>query len=110
MISLVAFMSRLNRRRLRPAHRFRRDRPLGALEDRRDAHAAGRADRDQATPRALRQQFGQHTDDAGHAARRLMTDDGYNLGVLYAGQRNPYPARVAQGAVGVTELESEFEL
>ena len=28
MISLVAFMSRLNRQRLRPAQRFRRDRPL----------------------------------------------------------------------------------
>ena len=39
-----------------------------------------------------------------------MTDDGFNLGVLYAGNRNPYPARAAQAAVSVADLESEFEL
>ena len=52
----------------------------------------------------------QHTDDAGLAARRLMTDDGFNIGVLYAGQRNPYPARTALAAAGVADLETEFEL
>ena len=53
---------------------------------------------------------GQHTADAGLAARRLMTDDGFNIGVLYAGQRNPYPARTALAAAGVADLETEFEL
>ena len=32
------------------------------------------------------------TDDAARAARRIMTDDGFNIGVLYAGQRKPYAA------------------
>ena len=50
------------------------------------------------------------TDDPARAARRIMTDDGFNLGVLYAGSRNPYPARTAQAAVSVADLESEFEL
>ncbi len=31
------------------------------------------------------------TDDPARAARRIMTDDGFNLGVLYAGDRAPYP-------------------
>ncbi len=38
------------------------------------------------------------TDDPALAARRIMTDDGFNIGVLYAGHRNPYPARVAPAA------------
>ncbi len=31
------------------------------------------------------------TDDPARAARRIMTDDGFNIGVLYAGNRAPYP-------------------
>ncbi len=52
----------------------------------------------------------QTTDDPALAARRLMTDDGFNLGVLHAGSRNPYPTRKAQAASSVAGLESEFEL
>jgi 2-oxoglutarate ferredoxin oxidoreductase subunit beta len=52
----------------------------------------------------------QPTDDPGLAARRLMTDDGFNLGVLHAGSRNPYPARMGQAAASLADLESEFEL
>ncbi len=50
------------------------------------------------------------TDDAAKAARRLMTDDGLNIGVLYAGDRAPYPACVRQPRVSVAELEAEFAL
>ena len=50
------------------------------------------------------------TDDAARAARRIMTDDGFNLGVLYAGNRKPYPVQSARAACSVTQLEAEFEL
>ena len=50
------------------------------------------------------------TDDAGRAARRLMTDDGLNIGVLYAGDRTPYPASVRAPRRSVAELEAEFAL
>jgi 2-oxoglutarate ferredoxin oxidoreductase subunit beta len=52
----------------------------------------------------------QATDDPALAARRLMTDDGFNIGVLHAGNRNPYPARMGRTATSVADLESEFEL
>ena len=38
------------------------------------------------------------TDDAGRAARRIMTDDGFNIGVLYAGNRSPYAMTTAASA------------
>ncbi len=50
------------------------------------------------------------TDDPALAARRIMTDDGFNIGVLYAGHRNPYPARVGSATRSVADLEREFEL
>ena len=50
------------------------------------------------------------TDDPALAARRLMTDDGFNIGVLHAGNRNPYPTRMGRTATSVADLESEFEL
>jgi 2-oxoglutarate ferredoxin oxidoreductase subunit beta len=50
------------------------------------------------------------TDDPALAARHIMTDDGFNIGVLYAGHRNPYPARVGAAARSVADLEREFEL
>ena len=31
------------------------------------------------------------TDDPARAARRIMTDDGFNIGILYRGNRTPYP-------------------
>jgi 2-oxoglutarate/2-oxoacid ferredoxin oxidoreductase subunit beta len=52
------------------------------------------------------------TDDPARAARRIMTDDGFNIGVLYAGDRAPY-THVAHGgapADAVNLLEKEFEL
>lgn len=50
------------------------------------------------------------TDDAARAARRIMTDDGYNIGVLYAGNRAPYPLRRSGTPRAVAELEAEFAL
>ena len=50
------------------------------------------------------------TDDAALAARRLMKDDGLNIGVLYAGDRTPYPAAPRQARCSVADLEAEFEL
>jgi len=50
------------------------------------------------------------TDDAARAARRIMTDDGFNIGVLYAGNRKPYPLQSGRAARDVAELETEFML
>jgi 2-oxoglutarate ferredoxin oxidoreductase subunit beta len=49
------------------------------------------------------------TDDPARAARRLMTDDGFNIGILYAGNRVPYRPAVAQ-RVSPADLEKEFAL
>ncbi|NMG74094.1 2-oxoacid:ferredoxin oxidoreductase subunit beta [Aromatoleum diolicum] len=50
------------------------------------------------------------TDDPARAARRLMTDDGFNVGkVLYKGSRAPYRPE-AKGNVPVAELEADFAL
>ncbi len=50
------------------------------------------------------------TDDPARAARRIMTDDGFNIGVLYAGNRTPYPAQRREATHSVAELEAEFQL
>jgi 2-oxoglutarate/2-oxoacid ferredoxin oxidoreductase subunit beta len=50
------------------------------------------------------------TDDPGRAARRLLTDDGFNIGVLYRGSRKPYQPPVGKGAARVAELEKGFEI
>jgi 2-oxoglutarate ferredoxin oxidoreductase subunit beta len=42
------------------------------------------------------------------AARRLFTDDGFNIGVLYAGERAPYVAHPADAPCGVADLAAEF--
>lgn len=50
------------------------------------------------------------TDDAARAARRLMTDDGFNVGkVLYKGSRPAYQPE-PKGAAAVAELEKDFAL
>jgi 2-oxoglutarate ferredoxin oxidoreductase subunit beta len=50
------------------------------------------------------------TDDAARAARRLMTDDGFNIGVLYRGNRPPYAPHSGVRIADLAELEREFEL
>ena len=50
------------------------------------------------------------TDDVGRAARRLMSDDGFNLGVLYCGDRRPYQPAGSAKPCDLRELEKEFEI
>lgn len=50
------------------------------------------------------------TDDAGQAARRIMTDDGMNIGVLYRGNRAPYDLSSAIDPVPLSVLEADFEI
>jgi 2-oxoglutarate ferredoxin oxidoreductase subunit beta len=49
------------------------------------------------------------TDDPARAARRIMTDDGFNIGVLYAGSRPPY-ARASDATATPADIEAEFAL
>jgi len=48
------------------------------------------------------------TDDPARAARRIMTDDGFNLGVLYAGDRPAFPPPGRAQAGTIADLEAEF--
>ena len=50
------------------------------------------------------------TSDQGKAARRLMTDDGFNLGILYRGNRPPFQPALGVSNIDLSELEKEFEL
>jgi 2-oxoglutarate/2-oxoacid ferredoxin oxidoreductase subunit beta len=50
------------------------------------------------------------TNDPAIAARRIMTDDGFNIGVLYAGDRKPYPGGPVPATRQVAQLEEEFEV
>jgi len=52
----------------------------------------------------------EHTEDAARAARRIMTDDGFNIGVLYAGSRPVYPGGAVPAKQSVADLEAEFAL
>ena len=50
------------------------------------------------------------TDDPARAARRLMTDDGFNVGVLYRGKRQPYqPEPLADLDPSHLESESRYD-
>ena len=50
------------------------------------------------------------TDDASRAARRLMSDDGFNVGILYRGARAPYAPKKEPAVRDLKELEREFEI
>ena len=50
------------------------------------------------------------TSDPARAARRLMTDDGFNIGILYRGNRKPYQPPIGTTTVDICELEKDFEL
>jgi 2-oxoglutarate/2-oxoacid ferredoxin oxidoreductase subunit beta len=52
----------------------------------------------------------QWTDDPARAARRVMTDDGFNVGVLYKGDRPPYQPPVGEARKRVADLEKEFAI
>ena len=50
------------------------------------------------------------TADPARAARRIMTDDGFNIGVLYRGDRRPYQAPTDAENDDLAQLEREFEI
>jgi len=50
------------------------------------------------------------TSDPAKAARRIMTDDGFNIGILYRGDRKPYQPAIGSASVELSELERDFEL
>jgi 2-oxoglutarate ferredoxin oxidoreductase subunit beta len=50
------------------------------------------------------------TSDASQAARRVMTDDGFNIGVLYKGSREPYQQYVEQENRFDRDIDKEFLL
>ncbi len=50
------------------------------------------------------------TDSAAQAARRIMTDDGMNTGILFRGRRKPYFASVSDQAGDLASLEQAFEV
>jgi 2-oxoglutarate ferredoxin oxidoreductase subunit beta len=50
------------------------------------------------------------TDDPARAARRIMTDDGMNTGILYRGRRKPYSAQVSDTQADIAALEQDFEI
>jgi 2-oxoglutarate ferredoxin oxidoreductase subunit beta len=52
----------------------------------------------------------EHTDDPARAARRIMTDDGFNIGVLYAGDRALYKSPSGKTRKTPADLEAEFML
>jgi 2-oxoglutarate ferredoxin oxidoreductase subunit beta len=49
------------------------------------------------------------TSEPAKAARRLMTDDGFNIGILYRGARRPYQLRMGNQSIDLADLEKEFE-
>jgi 2-oxoglutarate ferredoxin oxidoreductase subunit beta len=50
------------------------------------------------------------TDDPARAARRLMSDDGFNIGVLFEGNRPVCPIGPAEPTATVEDLAEEFSL
>ncbi|HRP95877.1 MAG TPA: 2-oxoacid:ferredoxin oxidoreductase subunit beta [Rhodocyclaceae bacterium] len=50
------------------------------------------------------------TTDPARAARRLMSDDGFNLGVLFRGDRKPFQPSMKASVDSVVALEEEFLL
>lgn len=48
------------------------------------------------------------TDDPARAARRIMTDDGFNTGILYRGHRAPYRTDKPAQAADLATLEEMF--
>ncbi len=52
----------------------------------------------------------EETNDPSRAARRIMTDDGFNVGVLYRGDRPAYQPSLATEQVEVRDLEKGFAI
>ena len=50
------------------------------------------------------------TPNVPRAVRRLLRDTGFDLGVLYAGERPPYAPRGPRALRAPSDLEARFEL
>jgi 2-oxoglutarate ferredoxin oxidoreductase subunit beta len=50
------------------------------------------------------------TSDPARAARRILTDDGFNIGVLYKGERAPYQPPIGTARKSIADLEKGFAL
>ena len=50
------------------------------------------------------------TDDPARAARYIMTDDGFNIGILYRGDRKPYQPPMGKGNKQPADLEKGFAI
>jgi len=50
------------------------------------------------------------TADPSVAAKRIMTDDGFNLGILYQGDRPPYQTGLQHASMPVADLGREFRI
>jgi 2-oxoglutarate ferredoxin oxidoreductase subunit beta len=50
------------------------------------------------------------TDDPARAARRIITDDGFNIGVLYKSSRKPYQPSLGKATKRLTDLEADFAI
>ncbi len=50
------------------------------------------------------------TTDPVRAAKRLMTDDNFFVGVLYRGERDPYDESSVEATCELSSLESEFKI
>jgi len=50
------------------------------------------------------------TTDPARAARRIMTDDGFNIGVLYRGTRDAYSLSRSESGDGVAQFEEAFAI
>jgi 2-oxoglutarate/2-oxoacid ferredoxin oxidoreductase subunit beta len=50
------------------------------------------------------------TSDPARAARRIMTDDGMNIGILYRGDRRPYESKIGAKIAELAKLEEDFAL
>ena len=68
-----------------------------------------RDDQQKAWKKLTRGAMVEETDDPERATRRLMTDDGFNVGVLYRGKREPYRPHML-GGDPAERLEAEFAL
>jgi 2-oxoglutarate/2-oxoacid ferredoxin oxidoreductase subunit beta len=54
--------------------------------------------------------FVEPTSDPAQAARRILTDDGFNVGILYRGDRMVYAPPVGKGKKKPADLERGFEV
>ncbi len=50
------------------------------------------------------------TDDLAQASRRILTDDGFNIGILYRGERAPFQPQPASNGGDLSAIEEAFAI